>query len=246
MKLTFLGAGRGGFPAPDCNSCAAMLECGNGVYLIDAGAPVLELMTVRGIPFERLKGVFTTHMHGDHTFGLLSLCSVCSWHYTGCDMDVFLAEDRGIAALKELILSMDKVFHEDRIRLKKAKPGVIYTDENITVTAIPTDHCQPYPSYAYMIEGEGKRVFFSGDLHHGDAADFPLIAREEPSDLIVCEMTHIDHDVMLPLLGSCPTKKVLFNHVCWDYDEKCAAIKAAQGTYPMPIIAVSDGETYLI
>lgn len=246
MKLTFLGAGRGGFPDVDCHSCAAMLECGNGIYLIDAGAPVLELMTRAGIPFEKLRGVFTTHMHGDHTFGLLSLCSVCSWHYTGCDFDVFLTEDRGIAALKEMILAMDNVFHEDRIRLRKTEPGVIFSDENITVTAIPTAHCLPRPSFAYMIEGEGKRIFFSGDLHYEDGADLPLLAREEPSDLIVCEMAHAEHGVMLPLLGSCPTKKVLFNHVGWDHNEKLAAIRAAEGKYPMPVIAVRDGDSYMI
>ena len=246
MKLTFLGAGQGGFPTSDGHSCAAMLECGNGVYLVDAGAPVLELMTRAGVPFEKLKGVFTTHMHGDHTFGLLSLCSVCSWHYTDAAFDVFMAEERGIAALKELILSMDKIFCEERIRLKKAEPGVIFSDGNITVTAIPTTHCHPYPSYAYMIEGEGKRIFFSGDLHHEDASDFPRITREESSDLIVCEMAHADHDVMLPMLGGCPAKMVLFNHVSWDRDEKLAAIKAAEGKYPMPILAVGDGETYLI
>ena len=242
MKLTFLGAGQGGLPAPDCNSCAAMLECGDGIYLIDAGAPVLELMTRAGVPFEKLKGVFTTHMHGDHTFGLVSLCSVCGWHYTDSSFDVFLAEERGIAALKEVIFSMDNIFCDDRIRLKKAEPGVIYADGNITVTAIPTMHCLPRPSSAYMVEGEGKRIFFSGDLHRPDASDFPEQFRLLESDLIVCEMAHVKENIMLPLLGGCPTKKVVFNHVSYDFETKMAAIAEANGKYPMPILAARDGD----
>jgi pyruvate/oxaloacetate carboxyltransferase len=43
MKLTFLGTSCG-VPQKDryCSSC--MIECGDGVYLIDVGAPVAELL----------------------------------------------------------------------------------------------------------------------------------------------------------------------------------------------------------
>ena len=184
MKITFLGTGKGGYPTLTRNCSAIMLECGDGIYLLDAGAPVLDLMTRLEVPFEKVKGVFITHMHGDHTAGLPAFLTACSWHYTDCSFDVFLTEERGIAAFREVVFAMDKVFHEDRIRLKKAEPGVLYADENVTVTAVPTAHCQPYPSYAYVFEGEGKRVIFSGDLRRPDAPDFPVIALEEPSDAL--------------------------------------------------------------
>lgn len=115
-----------------------MPECGNGIYLIDCGSPVLDQMTRLEKDFDRIRAVFTTHMHGDHTFGLPALCSVCSWHYTNSRFDVFLAEKQGVDSLKTYILASDKVFHEDRIRLKTIAGGTIYSDENLTVTAIPT------------------------------------------------------------------------------------------------------------
>lgn len=247
MKLTFLGTGKGGYPTLERNCCAIMLECGDGIYLIDAGAPVLDLMTRLEAPFEKIRGVFTTHMHCDHTAGLPAFLTTCSWRYTDSSFDVFLTEDRGITAMKELILAMDKVFHEDRIRLKKAEPGVIYTDENVTVTAIPTMHCQPYPSYAYMFEGEGKRVIFSGDLRRPDALDFPAVVRDELSDAFVCELCHFSTDTIFPIIAECPTKKVFFNHVGGRVvSETLAAVKDFAATVSMEVFAPDDGDSYLI
>ena len=69
MKLTFLGTSCG-VPQKDryCSSC--MIECGDGTYLIDAGAPVAELLRKYGKTPVDLNAVFITHMHGDHLDGL--------------------------------------------------------------------------------------------------------------------------------------------------------------------------------
>lgn len=247
MKITFLGTGKGGYPTLTRNCCAILLECGDGSYLIDAGAPVLDLMTRAEMPFEKVKAVFTTHMHGDHTAGLPAFLTACSWHYTDCSFDVFLTEERGVAAFREVVFAMDKVFHEDRIRLKKAEPGVLYTDENVTVTAIPTAHCAPYPSYAYVFEGEGKRVIFSGDLCRPDAPDFPVIALEEPSDAFVCELCHFTTDHIFPIIEKCPTKQVFFNHVGGKIvEETLAAVEEFAKTAPMKVVAPDDGDSYTI
>ena len=47
---------------------------------------------------------------------------------------------------------------------------------------------------------------------------------------------------MIPMLGGCPAKKVVFNHISWDYDTKMVAIRDAQGKYPMPILPARDGD----
>lgn len=247
MKITFLGTGKGGYPTLTRNCCAVMLECGDGIYLIDCGAPVLDQMTRLEKNFDRIRAVFTTHMHGDHTFGLPALCSVCSWHYTGSSFDVFLAEQRGVDSLKAYILASDKVFHEDRIRLKTIAGGIIYSDENVTVRAIPTAHCLPYPSYAFVFEGEGKRVVFSGDLRRPDAPDFPETVRAEHSDAFICELCHFTTDHIFPILASCPVDRIFFNHIGGiDVTQTIAAIQDFADRAPMQIYAPDDYDSYEI
>lgn len=242
MKLTFLGTSHG-VPMVDRHCTSTLLEVGAAAYLFDAGAPVADLLIRCGVPFEKLQAVFTTHIHGDHTFGLPTLCSLASWFYKDSSFDVYLTEKEGMEALRSYILSADKAFADDRVRLKLIAPGPLYDDGNLSVTAIPTRHMEGIgcPSYAYLIQAEGKRLLFTGDLHFADAADFPAEAGQ-PTDLILCEMAHFGPEVIFPKLASCPTKQVLFHHVYHGYEESMAAIRDANGRYPFPVRAVEDGE----
>ena len=218
MKLTFLGTSHG-VPMVDRHCTSTLLEVGAAAYLFDAGAPVADLLIRCGVPFEKLQAVFTTHIHGDHTFGLPTLCSLASWFYKDSSFDVYLTEKEGMEALRS------------------------YNDGNLSVTAIPTRHMEGIgcPSYAYLIQAEGKRLLFTGDLHFADAADFPAEAGQ-PTDLILCEMAHFGSEVIFPKLAACPTKQVLFHHVYHGYEESMAAIRDANGRYPFPVRAVEDGE----
>ena len=245
MKLTFLGTSHG-VPAADRYCSCAMLEVNGAVYLIDCGAPAADLLIRYGIPYSALRAVFTTHAHGDHTNGLLHLCDLSNWYFRDADFDVFLTEQPLADTLKTMIAIQDTVLDEKRIRLKVMGPGLVCSDENLTVTAVATRHMEHLgrPSYAYVIECEGKRLIFTGDLHGGDAADFPAAAKAEPSDLIVCEMAHFSHEVAFGHLKDCPTRRVLFNHVWYNYEQSMAGIEAAKGQYPFEVLAVSDGDAF--
>jgi len=241
MKLTFLGTSHG-VPMTDRFCSSALIEVGEAAYLIDGGAPVADLLIRRGIPFSKIRAVFTTHIHSDHTIGLLSFMSLSNWYYKDASYDLYMTEQAGIDAFRNVILTTDKVFNEDRIRMKLVTEGEFYKDEHITVRAFPTLHMNgKFPTWSFVIDSaDGKRVVFTGDMHVRDAVDFPQIAKDEPSDAIVCEMAHFGHETVLPILEKCPTKKMLINHIFWKYEENLAAIAAAGNT--MPIHAVADGE----
>ena len=244
MKLTFFGTSHG-VPAPDRFCTATLLECGGRAYLIDAGAPVADLLIRYGIPFEKLRAVFLTHMHLDHTSGLTQLCSLGNWYFTNSSWDIFLPEDEGIEAFRRLLLAGDKSLDETRIRFCRTAPGRIFSDEHIRVTAIPTLHMAAgFPSFAYQVEGEGKRLIFTGDLHGPDASDFPAAAELEPSDAVICEMAHFGPEAVFPHVKKCPTRHFFFHHVWHDYESSMAAIRALDGTLPFPVTAVSDGDSF--
>lgn len=245
MKLLFLGTGHG-VPTADRFCSATLLECNGAYYLMDAGAPVGQLLVCYDIPFEQLRAVFLTHRHSDHTFGLPHLVDLSMWYYKKSDYDVYMTEQQGIDALRTYLLSSLEQL-TDNVRFHVFSAGKVYADENITVTAIATNHMNGvHPSYAFMIEGEGKRVFFTGDMHCGSPDDFPELAKELSSELIVSEFVHFREDTLLPHLRACKAKQVLFNHYHEAWTPPVVQRMNAEALLPMPVRIVCDGETVVI
>ena len=220
MKITFLGTGHG-VPSPDRHCSATLVEVGGKRYLIDAGAPVVDIMRTLGVPVDSLSAVFITHRHSDHTFGLPMLVNLTTWFYKNANYDIYLPEQICIDALHLMIRASLDSTADDRVRMHVYGAGEVYSDDTVTVRAIPTNHMNgAHPSYAFVIdctgegagENRGKRVVFTGDLHQGDAADFPQIILDEPCNVLVCECVHFRPDVIIPRLNACPAKRIFINH----------------------------------
>ncbi|MCQ5377766.1 MAG: ribonuclease Z [Candidatus Methanomethylicia archaeon] len=69
MKATFLGTSAG-FPTPERNVPALLLECEGEYLLFDCGEGTQRQMMLAGMSLCRKMKIFITHMHGDHLFGL--------------------------------------------------------------------------------------------------------------------------------------------------------------------------------
>ena len=241
MKITFLGTSHG-VPAADRYCSATLIEINGSHYLIDAGAPAADLLLRRGVNLDTLKGVFTTHLHGDHAFGVIQLASLCSWFFKTTDLDIYLTEQRGIDVVSELISAFDGKL-EDRVRLKLMTEETVWQDENLRITPLPTQHLAGAnrPAYSYLVEAEGKKILFSGDLsYHLAKEDFPAYALQNEVDLMICEMAHFGPEHLGPYLEKCRAKELLFNHVFPLH--KLEAIAELDMKYGYPIHAVEDGE----
>jgi ribonuclease BN (tRNA processing enzyme) len=117
---------------------------------------------------------------------------------------------------------------------------LVYSDENIRVSYTPTRHIAVLnrPSYSIIIECEGKRVIFSGDMsQHLAERDFPEAAYEE-CDLLICELAHFSVEELTPYLKKAKAKRVAFSHVypLTKYEE----ISGLQGKYPFEVLSPSD------
>ena len=91
MKITFLGTSHG-VPAADRFCTSIMLESGENVYLLDAGAPVINLMLKMGIDLKSLKAAFVSHSHMDHLSGLADLICLMNWYFQDTSADFYLPE----------------------------------------------------------------------------------------------------------------------------------------------------------
>ena len=241
MKITFLGTSHG-VPAADRYCSSAMIEVNDSVYLIDAGAPAADLLIRRGVNLDTVKAVFTTHLHGDHVFGVIQMASLFNWYFQTTNADFYLTEQAGIDAVDHLIETIDGKL-SDRVRLKLMDQSTVYEDESIRVTPFPTQHLahENRPAYSYLIEADGKKVLFSGDLSYRlEKQDFPAYALENEVDLMICEMAHFGPEHIMPYLEKCRAKELIFNHVFPLH--KLDEINALNGKYGYPIRTVDDGE----
>ena len=69
MKITIVGSSHG-VPEPDRKCSCIKVEIGGNIYFVDMGTPAIDEMRRRGDDVNAVKGVFITHMHGDHIGGL--------------------------------------------------------------------------------------------------------------------------------------------------------------------------------
>jgi len=214
MRITFIGTSHG-VPEPNRRCSSAMVTLGQGEasrrYFIDMGTQSIEDLITMGVAIESVRAIFLTHMHGDHTNGVISFIDLCSWYFKKAEPEVYFPEEDAIPYLKGW-LSANSTKLRDEIKFKTVSEGVVYDDGFLKVTARRTKHCRT--SYAYLIEAEGKRVIFSGDLSgKGPQEDFPLDwAIQQKVNLAICETAHFDANKYEPLFRQAMLDRVIINH----------------------------------
>jgi Cft2 family RNA processing exonuclease len=113
---------------------------------------------------------------------------------------------------------------------------VIFDDGALKVTAFRTKHCAV--SYSYLVEAEGKRILFSGDLSKNPSDDFPHAVLDLPLDLAILESAHFTPKEYINILSGKDVKRVCFNHYSRRWIEDIGyTIKALES----PVILATDG-----
>jgi len=247
MKLTFLGTAAG-LPRKNHACSSSMIEVGGKYYIIDAGAPVVNKLLDMDKTIEDIEALFVTHSHSDHLFGIIDLirCVNIPKIFPEADIDYYLPEECVIAPIKNYFKAAMGEIREDVNRFHVYSEGVIFEDENIKITAIPTQHMKllERPSYAFLVGCEKKKILFTGDLSQNlKFDDFPKVAYNEHFDAIVCEGAHFDFDVLRPYIEKCNTDRVFFNHIKLPNKPIIEAVNAS-GEISFPMILVNDGDSF--
>lgn len=234
MKITFFGTSHG-VPEQNRKCSSTLIEAGDNRYFIDMGSDAIEGLVDRGIDIASVKAVFITHMHGDHTHGLLPFVDLCGWYFKSSHPEIFVPTDTD--KLKSAIESwflLNGSTLRDNIEFLGVNEGVIFDDGILKVTAFKTMHCEN--SFAFLVECEGKRVLFSGDLSYHPEKDFPMSVFEKPLDLAVCESAHFEVTKYLPIFEGKNVKKIYFNHL---YPPRLSSFDKIKNQLPVTI--ANDG-----
>ena len=229
MKITFFGSSHG-VPEPNRRCTSILIEVGENRYFIDMGTQGIEKLIDRKIPVDSVRCIFITHMHGDHTDGLFSFVDLCNWYYKTANPKIFLPVDAQkvrkvfadwIACNGNTLRDFDFLQYD---------AGLVYDDSTIRVTAYKTKHTEN--SHAFLLEAEGKRVLFSGDLKTRTAEDFPMEVLEDGLDLAICECAHFEATVYLPYFQNRNNvKKLCFNHYSDRFFPSVLAVEKKLGAF---------------
>jgi len=182
-QIVLLGTGN---PAidPDRSGPATAIVVNGTAYLIDFGAGVVRRAKAaavdRGIPAldpPKLRVVFVTHLHSDHTVGYPDLI-LTPW-VVGRRVPLEVYGPRGIKAMTEHVLEAysadfaartqdgtspthrESSAEGHKVNAHEISAGVVYKDENVTVTAFPTKHVME--SYGYRFDTADRSIVISGD-----------------------------------------------------------------------------------
>ena len=172
-KLILLGTGTPNAD-PKRSGPATAIVVNGAAYIVDLGPGVVRRAAAAGIAPEKLKVAFLTHLHSDHTAGLaefylmpavldrhapLQLIGPKGTRTMARHIQAAYREDVGVR-VKLLEQGDPKAY---RIDVTEVKPGLVFRDANVTVTAIPVPHAGWKQSYAYSFQTPDKRIVISGD-----------------------------------------------------------------------------------
>jgi len=167
-----------------------MIKSKKATILLDVGAPLKENSKPLEQINEKIDGIIISHAHGDH-YGEMENVS--------CDK-VYIGETT-LKLIQATRLFLNK--GELKMNFETFKNNHTFKIEDISITPYLVDH-SAYDAYSFLIECEGKKVFYSGDFRsHGKKGKLNQYIinnlKNKSIDVLLCEGTTIGRSVTNPL-----------------------------------------------
>lgn len=200
-----LGTMGGPVPSPDRSQPANALLHAGQVYLVDAGDGTVQQLSRAGIMLPRVRAVFVSHLHVDHTGGLSAVLGLRNQTNVREPLTVY-----GPAGTRELVAGMVASMQPaaragygipgkpwippaDTVTVIELADGERIALNGMTVTAAQNTHYdfapgsvedRNYKSLSFRFDLPGRSIVYTGDT--GPSAAVEKIAKG--ADLLVSEM----------------------------------------------------------
>lgn len=165
---------------PERSGPALAIVVNNVPYIVDSGPGVVRRMAAAKLDLTKARVVFITHLHSDHTLGLPDLM-LTPW-VLDRTAPLQIYGPKGIEPMTKHIL---EAYREDiNIRLHGGepsnktgyksqahtiRPGVVFKDDNVKVTAFAVPHGKWPEAYGYRFDTADRSIVISGDTSPSNA-----------------------------------------------------------------------------
>ena len=165
-------------PEPDRSGPATAIVVNGASYLVDAGPGVVRRAAaaaakgIDALAMNKLDTLFITHLHSDHTVGLPDLIFTPWVQGRHTALRVFgpagteeMARHILLAWQADVDIRTKGLEHRDRLELQPhdVRPGEVYKDSNVTVSAFQNMHGEWPASFGYTFRTADRTIVISGD-----------------------------------------------------------------------------------
>jgi len=144
LDILFLGTGAS-IPSRDRAMPCAAVRCGSETVLFDCGEGTQRQLMVSPFSFMKVKGIFITHMHGDHFLGLPGLLQTMG--LLGRKEKLTVCGPEGMSDCLGAVLSACEGKIEYELEIAELTHGGMIEFSEFTVSAFRTDHTVPSLGY---------------------------------------------------------------------------------------------------
>jgi len=189
LKVTFLGSGAA-VPAAGRTNIALVVESDkHAPLLIECGPTILLQLTKVGIPPDRIRYLFLSHRHGDHTLGVPMFLLYRKLYNRGSPLTILAGRDtlQTARTLTDLVYPgiLTLPDHVEWHPLPEGEAGHEELASGLLLTTIPAPHVPGIPSLALRLDflDEGRSLVYSADT--GPSSD--LVSLAAGCDLLIHE-----------------------------------------------------------
>ncbi|MDR2845922.1 MAG: ribonuclease Z [Candidatus Methanoplasma sp.] len=156
LEILFLGTG-GGLPSRDRAPSCVAVRSKRDIVLFDCGEGAQRQLMVSQFSFMKIVGIFISHLHGDHIFGLPGLLQTMGLSGRKDPLVV-----RGPKGIKEFIEAVSNTCQggglDYRLDIDEFEAGDKIQFEGFSVSSFSTEH--GVPSFGYVLtEDDSKGKF---------------------------------------------------------------------------------------
>ena len=178
FEIHILGCGSA-LPTTRHNASSQVIRIGNKQFMIDCGEGTQLQLRHNHIHFSFINHIFISHLHGDHSFGLIGLIS--TFGLLGRTAPLHIYAD----AMLEKVMKPQLDFYCKDIKyplffhsIDASKHSVIYEDNTITVETLPLNHRMP--CCGFLFREKPKRRHLIGDV--ANFYNIPIYQRQSIKD----------------------------------------------------------------
>jgi ribonuclease BN (tRNA processing enzyme) len=186
-------------PEPTRSGPATAIVVNDTAYIVDVGPGIVRRAQaafekgVTALAPDKLTTAFITHLHSDHTVGLPDLIFT-TW-VQGRRAPLKLYGPTGLQSMTTHIMAAWQADIDIRTKgmeqrppttadAHEVKPGVVYKDANVTVTAFRNAHGEWKETFGYRLQTADRSIVISGDTNPSAA----LIEHCQKCDVLIHEV----------------------------------------------------------